>query len=228
MGCKIRKSLFPDYREFKGESVRELMGEVFEKLHFLFEDDLPEYLPEEETHGGREDIRIENLNQEWLCAYLDGNIDFHPDLIGAYMDETNADSPNYDLFYRYFQRGAPNLKHLLLACIDRYPSDPALLNDLAYAHEYAFMLEDLVACYRRACRMEANPEGFAELAEGYVFNTIPDDFDAVYDLRLLFRHDPQKLAVVDYVVAKFGLEEVEISKVRPAGSFSGSGSFHGR
>jgi hypothetical protein len=215
---KIRKSLFPDYRGFKGEQVRDLMNGILRNMRFMVEDELMESLPEAEDSAENEAVQIENLNQEWLCAYLDGNIDFHSDMINAYLDETNADSPNYELFYRYFRQGAPNLKHLLLACIDRYPSDPALLNDLAYAHEYAFMLEDLANCYRRACRLETDPEDFAELAEGYFFNTIPDDFDAFYDLHLLFQDDPQKLAIIEYLVERLGLDDAEASEHLQAGA----------
>ncbi|WP_028325844.1 hypothetical protein [Desulfatirhabdium butyrativorans] len=221
---KIRKSLFPDYRGFKGEHVRDLMDGIFKNIPLVFEDDLADSLDEEGVHAENETVEIQNLNQEWLCAYLDGNIDFHANMIDAYLDETNADSPNYDLFYRYFRRGAPTLKRLLLACIDRYPSDPALLNDLAYAHEYAFMLEDLANCYRRACLLESDPEGFAELAEGYFFNTIPDDFDAFYDLHLLFQDDPQKLAIVEYLLEHLGLDDTEAPERLHAGAMPDSGN----
>lgn len=217
---KIRKSLFPDYRGFKGEHVRDLMDGMYKNMRFVFEDDPADGLAEEEPHAEEIAVEIQNLNQEWLCAYLDGNIDFHPGMIDAYLDETNADSPNYDLFHRYFRRGAPNLKRLLLACLERYPSDPALLNDLAYAHEYAFMLEDLANCYRRACQLESNPEEFAELAEGYFFNTISDDFDAFYDLHLLFRNDPQKIAVIEYLFEHLGLDEAEAPDRPHAGAAS--------
>lgn len=207
---KIRKSLFPDYRALRGESVPELIAEVFEKTYFMVEEKiLTNDLPDEIAFETDEIPRIENLNQEWLTSYLDGNINFHVGLIDAYLDETNADSPNYELFHHYFRRGTPNLKRLLLACLDRYPSDPALLNDLAYAHEYAFMLEELADCYRRACRLETDPDVFAELAEGYFFNTIPDDFDAFYDLHMLFQDDPQKLAIVEYLIEELGLDEAE-------------------
>ncbi len=204
---KYRKSFFPDYRDFPGESLPELIDGVMGNDPIPFEDFPREYQSIETDRLISARPPMETLNQEWLCAYFDGNVDFHPGMIDAYLDEANADSPNYELFYRYFLQGAPNLKKLLLACIERYPSDPALLNDLAHVHAHAFMLEELAEGYRRACRLETDPEAFAELVQGYFFNTISDDFDAFYDLRTLFRNDPEKSAIIDYVVEQLGLEE---------------------
>ena len=205
--AKYRKSFFPDYRDVSGESISELIGEVLGSDLFSFEESHQACSPLETDRCVSAHPPIETLNQEWLCAYFDEHIDFHPGMIDAYLDEANADSPNYDLFYRYFLQGAPNLKKLLLACIDRYPSDPALLNDLAHMHAHAFMLEELADRYRRACQLETDPEAFAELVQGYFFNTVSDDFDAFYDLRVLFRNDPEKSAIIEYLIEHFGLEE---------------------
>lgn len=204
---KYRKSFFPDYRDVPGESISELIGEVVGSDPMSFEESLQECSLVEDDRYVSALPPIETLNQEWLCAYFDEHIDFHPGMIDAYLDEANADSPNYDLFYPYFLQGSSNLKKLLLACIERYPSDPALLNDLAHIHAHAFMLDELAERYRRACRLETDPEAFAELAQGYFFNTVSDDFDAFYDLRILFRNDPEKSAIIEYLIENLGLEE---------------------
>lgn len=204
---KYRKSFFPDYRDFPGENIPELIDQILDVDPIAFDESHSELGPVEADRCVFTKPSVETLNQEWLCAYFDGHIDFHPGMIDAYLDEANADSPNYDLFYRYFQQGTPNLKKLLLACIERYPSDPALLNDLAHVHAHAFMLEELAEGYRRACRLETDPEAFAELVQGYFFNTVSDDFDAFYDLRTLFQNDPEKSAIIEYLIEHLGLEE---------------------
>jgi hypothetical protein len=199
---KYRKAIFPHYRGLGDESVRELIVDLLGEIPDAMETELfgldAKFDPEETAPVPL----AQNPNQELLAAYLEGQIPFSVAVRTAYLEETGADNPNDALFRKYFQEGSSHLLFLLIRTLDMYPTDVSLLNDLSVLHEHIPILEELVECYGRACLLETDPYAFASLAEAFYYNTLPDGYDAWYELRRIVSEDAEKMAVIDYLEAR--------------------------
>ncbi|MGD9972286.1 MAG: hypothetical protein AB7S77_04430 [Desulfatirhabdiaceae bacterium] len=202
---KKQKAVFQHYRGFQDESLHELISEVlgympdeFQNMAFAADPEWDRDFPGPET----EPADIQNVNQELVVAYLEGQVGFSPAVQAAYLNEINADSPNSVLFKTYFYQPNHRLMHLLLGCIQDNPTDPSLLNDLAILHESLCILDELTTLYIRACVLERDPFAFACLAEAFYYNTVMDGYDAFQELAAHVGDNPEKLAIIDYLITR--------------------------
>ncbi len=143
----------------------------------------------------------QNINQEFLDAFFAGHIRLSESVLEAFRVEKNADNPNFALFRKYFRQGNLNLKQLLFYGIEKNPTDPSLLHDLAYFHEFRTMLAELIALYIRACELETDLACFAELAQDFYFNTLSDGYDAYHTLKQHFPTGTRKGRIIEHLQA---------------------------
>jgi hypothetical protein len=209
---KAGKNIFDQYRSLRDEMVSDRIREAFrgtpaaacrelEKLGFQWVDDVPD-----ENEVGEEVCAVpENINQEFIVGYFEGYIKLSDAVIEAYNAEKTADSPNFPLLRRYFRQGNPALKMLLLLGLDQFPTDQSLLQDLAFFHEHRSLFSELISRYITACKLENDPESFAELAIGFYYNTIEDGFEALHELKKILRDMPQKRSVIDQLLLEHGM-----------------------
>jgi hypothetical protein len=200
---KTRKAVFHHYRGLQNESLHELitavLGHMPDEFQNMADEDDPEW-GDDSSDSKTQPVAIQNVNQELVVAYLEGHTGFSSAVQAAYLDEINADSPNFALFKNYFLQANPRLMHLLIHCIADNPTDPSLLNDLAILHESMCILDELITLYGRACVLENDPFAFAGLAEAFYYNTVMDGFDAFYELTKIVGDNPEKMAIVDYLI----------------------------
>ena len=150
--------------------------EEMEKLGFEWFDDDSEEDRQDEIEEAR--ATPQNLNQERLVAYFEGQIDFHNAFPDLFRIEKAVKEPNYPLFRRYFKRGNERLMHLLLQGLRENPSDRMLLSDLWLLHEHRPILSELVKAYQKGCEYETNLKKFVRLAEDFYDNTCLYGYDA--------------------------------------------------
>lgn len=166
-----------------------------EELGFQWMDD--EYGDDEELE---ENIaRPENLNQELLVVYFQGDRELSDQVLDAYLAERESQTPNYPLNRRYFRRGNDNLKRLLMFGLERRPTDIGLLNDLGFFHEFRNMLADLIHFYLKACKEEHDMSNFKELVLSFYYDTEPDGFDALYELLQHFASGSKKARIIQKI-----------------------------
>jgi hypothetical protein len=199
---KYRKAVFPHYRGLGEESIRELITDLVKEIP----DGVDVSVLGPDTEPGPEVsapfFEVQSPNQELLVGYLEGRIPFSVHVQHAYLEETNAESPNDLLFRKYFLEGNTRLVDLLIRSLEQYPTDPSLLNDLSVLHESAGILEKVVEGYIRACQLETDPYAFASLAEAFYYNTLPDGYDAWYELRRIVSGNLEKTAVIEFLEAR--------------------------
>ena len=124
----------------------------------------------------------ENLNQEILVTYFEGAAKLSEQVLDTYLAEKESATPNYPLIRKYFKRGNEHLRGLLIFGLERRPTDIGLLNDLGFFHEFRSILADLIHYYLKACKEEHDMSNFEELVLSFYYDTVPDGFDALYEL----------------------------------------------
>ncbi|WP_372682500.1 hypothetical protein [Desulfosarcina sp.] len=108
-------------------------------------------------------------------------------VLGAYQEERYSATPNLPLIRKYFKQANPNLKAILLKGLAANPTDPDLLDDLAYFSEFDGMLGELINYYTDACLQETDIERFSLLAQDFHMNTCEQGYDALHELVALFQ-----------------------------------------
>jgi hypothetical protein len=172
-----------------------------EELRFQWVDD--EY-DEDEVE---EDIaKPENLNQELLVAHFEGAVKFSEQVLEAYLAERASPTPNFPLIRKYFKRGNEHLRRLLIFGLERRPTDIGLLNDLGFFHEVSSILADVIHYYLKACKEEHDMRNFEELALSFYYDTMPDDFDAFYELEQHMAPGSDKAKIVQKIRQEQALE----------------------
>ena len=165
-----------------------------EELGFQWVDD--EY-DEEEVE---ENIaKPENLNQELLVAYFEGAAKLSEQVLDTYLAERESATPNYPLIRKYFKRGNEHLRRLLIFGLERRPTDIGLLNDLGFFHEFRSILADLIHYYLKACKEEHDMGNFEDLALTFYYGTVPDGFDALYELEQHIATGSDKAKIVQKI-----------------------------
>jgi len=148
----------------------------------------------------------ENLNQEFLLAYFEGHVGLTDRVLNAYQHEKDSDSPNYPLIRRYFKEGNENLKELILLGLGKNPTDSDLLSDLGFFHEYNDILADLIRFYLAACVKETDLSKFEHLVLNFFYDTAPDGFDALQELRQRFDPCSDKRRVINKIIDQHNSE----------------------
>jgi hypothetical protein len=204
---KTGKSIFDQYRSLRDEMVSDRIREAFKgtaavacrelgKFGFQWVDDETDEDNVKEEGGAVP----ENINQEFLVGYFEGHVKWSGAVLEAYLSEKASDSPNFPLLRRYFRKGNPALKALLLRGLDQCPTDASLLHELAFFHEYHWMLSELISRYITACMLENDAELFAELAIAFYYNTVEDGFEALNELKKIVGDIPQKRSTIDQLL----------------------------
>ena len=106
------------------------------------------------------------------------------------------------LWRRYFRLGNGQLKKLLLHGLDQCPTNPDLLAQLAFLHEYLSMPKELMARYMRACNEENDPQRFMVLAQKFDEAAESFGFDALTALLGEYKTDPGKAAVISELLSQ--------------------------
>lgn len=169
--------------------------ERLEEIGLIWEDD-DAYEQEYETEMNEERAAVpENRNQHLLVQFLESSIPLTEAIVNAYLIERYAEKPNLPLIRRYFKQANVQLKAILLKGLALEPTNPDLLDDLAYFSEFDNMLGELVYFYTDACIREDDMERFSMLAQDFHHNTIDQGYDALQELTTLFP-DGTKGAIV--------------------------------
>ena len=148
----------------------------------------------------------ENLDQELLVAYFEGAAKLSDQVLDTYLAEKESATPNYPLIRKYFKRGNEHLRRLLMFGLERRPTDISLLNDLGFFHEFRNILADLIHYYLKACKEEHDMSNFEELVLSFYYDTVPDGFDAFYELEQHIAPGSDKAIIVQKVRKEQALE----------------------
>ncbi len=141
----------------------------------------------------------ENVNQELLVAYFKGSAKLSDQVLDTYLAEKESATPNYPLIRKYFKKGNEHLRRLLIFGVERKPTDIDLLNDLGFFHEFRNILGDLIQFYLKACMEEHDMSNFEELVLSFYYDTVPDGFDALYELEQHIAPGSDKAQIVQKV-----------------------------
>ena len=157
-----------------------------------------------DDESGEEEVeeniaKPENPNQELLVAYFEGSVKLSDQVLDAYLAERESPAPNYPLISKYFRRGNDNLRRLLMFGLESRPTDIGLLNDLGFFHEFRSILADLIHYYLKACKEEHEMSNFEDLVLTFYFDTVPDGFDALYELEQHIAPGSDKAKIVQKI-----------------------------
>lgn len=130
-----------------------------------------------------------NENQNKLVVYFTSRNEPNEDILNKFLIEKGRENPNYPLFRKYFRQGNLKLKELLLFALERDPTNLDLLLDLSFFNEFSQILDIVIKCYTKACRLETNKERFIELVKMFYFDTSLYGYDSFMALNQLYNKD---------------------------------------
>jgi len=165
---------------------------------WLHGDDSEEELIEEHR------ARAENSNQRQLVAFFNGSEPPSDRVLEVFQSEMRADEPNDPLFRRFFRSRNDNLKCLLEYGLLKYPTDPNLLYDFGYFHQFQNCLNDVVGHYMHACSLEMDLPSFEILARDFHEITLDDGFEALQEMRQRFLDNDDKRRIIERLIDVLG------------------------
>ena len=181
---KIRDAIIKDPKDWKNN---------MEEIGFTWIDDSQEEIEEEKN------ACAQNVNQEYLVAYFEGQVKYDNMLIEILIKEIESEIPNYPLFRKYFKTGNTRLFHLLISGLSSLPTNQVLLSGLGYLHEYKNILSTIIGAYIAACKKEDNTLRFRGLCLGFINDTDADGYDAIAELKSIFQDNEGKLEVLESI-----------------------------
>lgn len=107
----------------------------------------------------------ESEGQQALVDYFEVGGECTETLMATYLRETRGAEPNDALFLRYHRQGNLHLERLIIACIERNPSDKGLLYDLAHLSRFGGDAAAAVDGYSRALITETQWPALRALAD---------------------------------------------------------------
>jgi hypothetical protein len=171
--------------------------ERLEEVGFVWQDDEPELLYEEEAKEEQAAVP-ETENQRRLVHFLDTGGRVTRKILDAYLEERYSETSNLPLIRKYFKQANANLKAMLLQGLAANPTDVDLLDDLSYFSEFDSMLGELIHFYTTACHQETDMERFSLLAQDFHMNTYEQGYDALQELTAIFSSGT-KAAVIQHL-----------------------------
>ncbi len=168
--------------------------ERLEEVGLDWREDDYDLLYEEEDREERA-AQPETKNQRRLVRFLDSGGPVTPKILDAYLEERYSDTSNLPLIRKYFKRANPHLKSILLQGLAADPTDPDLLDDLAYFSDFDSMLGELIHFYTDACLKETDIERFSLLVQDFHMNTIDQGYDALQALTTLFQSGTKRAVI---------------------------------
>jgi len=164
-----------------------------EKIGFTWIDDSQDEIEEERN------ATPENVNQEYLVAYFEGEVKFSNNLIEIFIEETESEDSNYPLVRKYFKTGNAQLLHLLVSGLSNLPTEKLLLSGLGYFHEHRNILSQMISSYTDACEKETDIERFEDLCVDFINDTDADGYNAIAELTSIFNDNRKKLEVLEKI-----------------------------
>ena len=163
---------------------------------------------QEITDENQQEPVVANQNQQYLVDYLEGKVELSETIVQAWISELTAESPNYDLFHKYFRSGNQYLKQLLLLAINTEPANRDLLLALAYFHENTDIIAKLLDSYTNTFTLENDLEKFELLVKDFLFTGCLDEEDTFEFLTASVFTSTEKLMIVERMISEFqSLEE---------------------
>lgn len=182
--------------------------ERLEEVGLDWREDDYDLLYEEEDREERA-AQPETKNQRRLVHFLDSGGPVTPKILDAYLEERYSDTSNLPLIRKYFKLANPHLKSILLQGLAADPTDPDLLDDLAYFSDFDSMLGELIHFYTDACLKETDIERFSLLVQDFHMNTMDQGYDALQALTTLFQSGT-KSAVIQQISETMDEESEDI------------------
>ena len=167
--------------------------ENMEDIGFVWVDDSQKEVEEENN------ARVENVNQEYLVAYFEGEIKYNENMIEIFINETELENSNYALFRKYFRAGNSELLYILISGLSRLPTNQVLLSGLSYFHEHRNILKNIIGSYIDACNEELDSEIFRSFCIEFIYSTDADGYDALTELKSMFHNDIGKNMVIEQI-----------------------------
>ena len=164
-----------------------------EEIGFTWMDDSQDEIEEEKN------ACPQNINQEYLVAYFDGQVKFDSMLIEIFIQEIESETPNYPLFGKYFKTGNTRLFDLLISGLSGLPTNQVLLSGLGYFHENKNILSRIIDAYIGACKKEDNTIRFRELCLAFINDTNANGYDAIAELKSIFQDNEGKLEILESI-----------------------------
>jgi hypothetical protein len=208
MGKKDKDFFLDDYEKLKYEIKCDKVNEIFRKNPRDYIAKLEEigfkYYEDDDDDGELEErnAKPQNQRQREIVDYFENKKGLLKNIFESYSEEKAAENPNYPLIRKFFKQANKNLRSLLLYGLDNYPGRIDLLSDLSFFHEYDNMLSILITKYTQACVDQQNLDTFSTLAKDFYYSTISDGYEAYYALRELFESDPDKMKIIDFLIAE--------------------------
>jgi hypothetical protein len=208
MGKKDKDFFLEDYEKLKYEIKRDKVNKIFrknprdyvaklEEIGFKYYDD-----DDDDEEIEERNAKPKNQRQREIVDYFENKKGLLKNIFESYSEEKAAENPNYPLIRKYFKQANKNLRSLLLYGLDNCPGRIDLLSDLSFFHEYDNMLSILITKYTQACVDQQNLDTFSALAKDFYYSTISDGYEAYYALRELFESDPDKMKIIDFLIAE--------------------------
>ena len=176
-----------------------------EDLGFVWYDDEDDTEEIEESRA-----KPENLNQEFLIAYFNGQVSLSAELLETYYVEKNSNRVNYPLIRKFYKQGNPHLRRLLFFGLDKNAIDIGLLDDLSYFSEFGNILSELIDRYLIACDQECDLDKFEKLARDFFYNTAGYDYNALFELSQRYKSNLQKISIVQSIIKEIHSESQDI------------------
>jgi len=73
------------------------------------------------------------------------------------------------------------------------------LSGLSYFHENKNILTKIIKAYTEACNKENDIKTFKDICFDFINDTSPDGYDALIELKLMFKDNKQKLLALDEI-----------------------------
>ena len=208
MGKKDKDFFLEDYEKLKYEIKRDKVNKMFRKnprdyVAKLEEIGFKHYDDDDDDEEIEErNAKPKNQRQREIVDYFENKKGLLKNIFESYSEEKAAENPNYPLIRKYFKQANKNLRSFLLYGLDNCPGRIDLLSDLSFFHEYDNMLSILITKYTQACVDQQNLDTFSALAKDFYYSTISDGYEAYYALRELFESDPDKMKIIDFLIAE--------------------------
>jgi hypothetical protein len=142
--------------------------------------------------------------QQALVDYFEGRGEVTAALIDVYLAETRSSAPNDLLILRYHHQGNRRLVNLIIACLERAPTDKGLLYDLAHVNGFLGDALPVIDHYCRALAMETAWPALRALADDICDHEQLMTPASRSRFQELLRDHPEKWQMIENTMARHG------------------------
>ena len=152
----------------------------------------------------RETAVAETPAQQELVDYFEGRRPYADSLVDVYLSETRSVSSNDMLILRYHHQGNRRLERLIIACIERHPTDKGLLYDLAHLCRFIGQSLPVIDSYCRAIIRENDWPRLRALADDICDHAQLMAPTSRSRFQELLQDHPEKWQLVENTMSKHG------------------------